>query len=92
MSRLKKFVKDVEFFKNLKVDDKIIDQIVSTAGFAFSPKSSWVFRERDIGDAMYIILHGSCKAILQNKDFLSARRNLREEILKLYELVEYSIC
>ena len=40
---------------------------------------------------LYIILHGHCKTVIQNKSFLAERRNLREKILGLYSLVEKSI-
>ncbi len=40
---------------------------------------------------MYIVLHGECRAVIENKEFLEYRRSLREKIKKLYTLVEKSI-
>ena len=40
---------------------------------------------------MYIVLYGECKAIIQNKEFLSSRRAMRDKIKKLYEIVDKSI-
>ena len=40
---------------------------------------------------MYIVLHGHCKTVIQNKDFLEERRALREKILQLYSMVENGI-
>ena len=62
-----------------------------SAGFGFSPRKSWVFRQGDRGDGMYVIIHGRCKAILQNKNFLEARRVLREDMLELYAFVDENI-
>ena len=40
---------------------------------------------------MYIVLHGHCKTVIQNKGFLEERRALREKILQLYSMVENGI-
>ena len=50
-----------------------------------------VFREGDEGDCMYILLHGQCKAIIHNKSFLEARRELRDDMHKLYAAIAESI-
>ena len=64
---------------------------MSCAGFAFSPRGNMVFREGDEGDCMYILLHGQCKAIIHNKSFLEARRELRDDMHKLYAAIAESI-
>ena len=37
------------------------------------------------------MLHGECRAVIENKEFLEYRRGMREKIRKLYTLVEKSI-
>ncbi len=40
---------------------------------------------------MYILLHGECRAVIENTEFLEYRRSMREKIKRLYTLVEKSI-
>lgn len=40
---------------------------------------------------MYILIHGYCKAAIQDKEFLEARRLIREDMLKLYKVVGENI-
>ena len=91
MIRLKNFISSVEYFKTKNIDDKTLNLIVASAGFSYCSRGKWVFKEGDSGDKMYILLHGHCKTIIQNKNFLEARRALRDEMLVLYDLVEKSI-
>ena len=91
MIRLKNFISSVEYFKTKNIDDKTLNLIVASAGFSYCNRGRWVFKEGDSGDKMYILLHGHCKTIIQNKNFLEARRALRDEMLVLYDLVEKSI-
>ena len=91
MVRVKSFIKNSEFFQSLDIDDKTMNSIVATAGFSFTPRGQWVFRQGDYGDILYIVLHGHCKTVIQNKGFLEERRALRERILQLYSMVENGI-
>ena len=67
MKRLKNFISSIEYFKVKNIDDKTINSIIASAGFAHAGHGKWVFREGDAGDKMYILLHGHCKTIIQNK-------------------------
>lgn len=60
------------------MDEKTMTAIAMASKFSYTVRNDWVFKTGDAGDCIYIILHGHCKIIEQNKDFLNERRNLRE--------------
>ena len=88
MTRLKNFMSSTEYFKSKPMDEKTVNAIVMSTTFHYSPRGSWVFRAGEPGDSIYILIHGHCKTIEQNRSFLSERRNLREQILKMYQMLE----
>ena len=73
------------------MDDKTINAIVAYASFDYTVRGNWVFSQGERGDCMYILLHGQCKMIEINHSFIEQRRSLREQMLKMYELIDESI-
>ena len=85
IKKVKMTVKQIEFFRSKNLDDKVLSQIVASAGFQLFEKHDWVFRDGDEGDNMYVILHGEACVIIQNKDFFEYRRTLREQVQEYYD-------
>ena len=61
---------------------------MASAGFAYTRKGKWVFKEGTHGDEMYVLLHGECSALILNKDFLEFRRLIRSNIKNLFDEID----
>jgi len=73
------------------IDDKTMTYLAASTSLRAVRKGEWVFRQGDEGDCMYLVLHGHCKTIIANKDFLEARRELRSKVQVMLSLVDEHI-
>lgn len=91
LNKLKLDVKEVEFFKAKQLDENTMHQIIASAGWHYVQKGKWVFCKGDKGNELFLVLHGHCKVMITNDEYLKFRRSFRENLKKMYEIVEKNL-
>lgn len=68
-----------------------MEQIATSVTFGHSEKGRWVFRQGDVGDCMYIVLHGKCVVLSRNKQYKEVQRTMRECIQNFLDIEHESL-
>ena len=95
MNSLLPNLKENKFFKERGFDEASLLKILYNASFETVTGGDVVFREHDIGDKFYLILHGSVGVFKANPKYKTLKRDMRKTkkrilnfITKLDDLLE----
>ena len=61
---------EIKYFKERKIDVKILHKIAKLAQYEFRRKDSFVFRQGSVGDKLYVIIHGEVAICLKNEIYI----------------------
>lgn len=80
-------VKEVPFFKEKNLDEKTLNNILMSAWVEHFPKGKWIFKEGEPGSTMYLLLHGHAEALNDSKKFVEYRRDFRQNLIHLQDMI-----
>lgn len=86
IARLVSAVRDS--FKEYDLDDKTVTSITAAAEYEVVRQGQYVFHQGEVGDRLYIVLHGEAHCLIKNPSYLMLKREMMQIMKQVYDELE----